>query len=238
MRGSTIVCGQEWTDKSDKTESNCSFSPNMIKGFADPKMHAIGQSVHHGRLIELEKPEQAADYIWSDSSRKSETPKTRQRFLVDGIIAGDLSIQFSDINILTVSSWNWEIDYLSIFHLVPVVTDFTFSNSFSILLFNCSFKCIDRSISSKERENQYQANNKTRWKWFQKSQISVLFALRAEQQLRRNSCCLICQRWEALPSSFPLTFRGDKQSRTPAAWRRLAKLRFYKYSGCQSKEAG
>lgn len=107
MRGRKIVCGQEWTDKPDKAENNCSFSTDMIKGFADPKMHAIGQSVHHGRLIELEKPEQAADYIWSDSSRKSETPETRQRFLVDGIIAGDLSIRFSDPNILTLSSWNW-----------------------------------------------------------------------------------------------------------------------------------
>lgn len=89
----------------------------MIKGFADPKMHAIGQSVHHGRLIELEKPEQAADYIWSDSSRKSETPKTRQRFLVDGIIVGDLSIQFSDpsehLDFIILELTHWEIDYCS-----------------------------------------------------------------------------------------------------------------------------
>lgn len=63
MRGRKIVCGQEWTDKPDKAENNCSFSTDMIKGSADPKTHAIGQSVHHGRLIELEKPEQAADYI-------------------------------------------------------------------------------------------------------------------------------------------------------------------------------
>lgn len=107
MQGRKIVCGQEWTDKPDKTENNCSFSTDMIKGFADPKIHTIGQSVHHGRLIELEKPEEAGDYIWSDSSRESETPETRQRFLVDGIIAGDLSIQFSHPNILTLSSWNW-----------------------------------------------------------------------------------------------------------------------------------
>lgn len=45
------------------TVAASSFSLNMIKGFTDPKMHAIGQSVHYGRLIELEKPEQAPDYI-------------------------------------------------------------------------------------------------------------------------------------------------------------------------------
>lgn len=78
----------------------------MIKGFTDPKMHAIGQSVHYGRLIELEKPEQAPDYIWSDSSRKSETPKWDSASLLMPL-SREIYPSSSDQNILTVSSWDW-----------------------------------------------------------------------------------------------------------------------------------
>lgn len=48
-------------DKSDESEDGCChvfFPLNTITGFVDLKMHAIGQSVHYGRLIEFEKPEQ------------------------------------------------------------------------------------------------------------------------------------------------------------------------------------
>lgn len=47
----------------------------MIPGCADLKMQPIGQSVHYGRLIELEKPVQMWDGTDLTAAAKQKPPK-------------------------------------------------------------------------------------------------------------------------------------------------------------------